>query len=406
MSKELASIKGQFPSLRDGGVVYLDTAATAQMPDRVLDRLVGFETSGRGNVHDGGHRLAQRAFDQYEAARGSVARFLGVCANDEIVFSYGATGAINLACFTLGRLFVPGDEIVLSVLEHHSNIVPWQRLAQERGLVLRFIPATPEGRLDLSFLGDLVTRRCRLVAVTHCSNVTGAVTQLAPIVSAARAVGALVLVDGAQRVPHGPVDIPALGVDLYAFSGHKAYGPTGIGVLWARREVLADLEPFMSGGQMIENVTLENATFLPPPQRFEAGTPPIAQAIGLGAALDWMLGLDWSVQREREAELTEALLDGLDRLPGVRPIGPRTLVLRQGVVSFTAEGICDETLCRELDRRGVAVRSGHLCAQPAMSALGVASVTRASLGCYSEAADVEAFLNALSEIIRERGRRA
>jgi len=242
--------------------------------------------------------------------------------------------------------------------------------------------------------------------VTHCSNVTGAVTQLAPIVSAARAVGALVLVDGAQRVPHGPVDIPALGVDLYAFSGHKAYGPTGIGVLWARREVLAGLEPFMSGGQMIENVTLENATFLPPPQRFEAGTPPIAQAIGLGAALDWMLGLDWSVQREREAELTEALLDGLDRLPGVRPIGPRTLVLRQGVVSFTAEGICDETLCRELDRRGVAVRSGHLCAQPAMSALGVASVTRASLGCYSEAADVEAFLNALSEIIRERGRRA
>ena len=287
-SFDAVALKREFPGLADPRLHYLDSAATAQMPDVVLDALRRFELEARANVHEGMHSRARAATDAYDQARGRVARFLNAGSNQEVVFTYGATSSINLLAHCFGGRLQPGEEILLSILEHHSNLVPWQRLAEWRGVVLRFLPMTPEGRLDLDRLDRELTSQCRLVALTHCSNVTGALTDVVRVVAAARAVGARVMLDGAQRAPHGPLDLRKLDVDFYAFSGHKAYGPTGIGVLWGRRELLEAMPPFMTGGQMIEEVTLTRAAFRAPPRRFEAGTPPIAAAVGLGAALDWM----------------------------------------------------------------------------------------------------------------------
>ena len=294
----------------------------------------------------------------------------------------------------------PGDEILLSMLEHHSNLVPWQMLAERRGVVLRFLPMTPDGRLDLNWLETELTDRCRLVAITHCSNVTGAMTDVKRVVTAARAVGAKVMLDGAQRAPHGPLDLRKLGVDFYVFSGHKTYGPTGIGVLWGRRELLDAMPPFMTGGQMIQEVTLTNATFRPPPRRFEAGTPPIAAAVGLGAALDWMQALDWRAIQDHELRLTRHLLDGLASIAGVRVLGPLDTRDRRGVVSFSVERFSAEDICRHLDTHGVALRGGHHCAQPLVRAFGVAGAARASLAPYSQKADVDALLNGLEDLVR------
>jgi cysteine desulfurase/selenocysteine lyase len=244
------------------------------------------------------------------------------CPEEEVVFTSGTTSAINLLAHSFGALLAPGDEVMLSALEHHSNLVPWQPLAMRRGVVLRFLPMTPDGRLDLEALASELTERCRLVALTHCSNVTGAVTDVARVVQAAHEIGAKIMLDGAQRAPHGPLDVRALDVDFYVFSGHKTYRPTGIGVLWGRRELLEAMPPFMTGGQMIEEVTLSGATFRSPPRRFEAGTPPIGPAIGLGAAIEWMATLDWHPARTHELRLTRRLIDGLIALPGVRLYGP------------------------------------------------------------------------------------
>src|SRR3990172_9400658 len=267
---DAAALKREFPSLADPSLHYLDNAATAQMPTVVLEALRRFELEARANVHEGLHRLARAATDAYNEARGRVARFLRANSPQEIVFTYGATSAINLLAHCYGARLEPGDEILLSVLEHHSNLVPWQRLAAERGVVLRFLPMTPDGRLDLAWLDSELTRRCRLVALTHCSNVTGALTDVARVVAAARAVGAKVMLDGAQPPPHGPLDVRKLDVDFYAFSGHKTYGPTGIGVMWGRRELLESMPPFMTGGPMIEEGTPEKGAFPPPPRRLEA----------------------------------------------------------------------------------------------------------------------------------------
>ena len=275
-----AALKREFPGLADPRLHYLDNAATAQVPEIVLDALRRFEVEARANVHEGLHRRAQAATAAYDQARASVARFLHAGSDQEVVFTYGTTSSINLLAYSFGDLLKPGDEIVLSILEHHSNLVPWQRLAKRRGVVLRFLPMTPDGRLDLDWLESEVTERCRLIALTHCSNVTGALTDVARVVAAARAVGAKVLLDGAQRAPHGPIDLRKLDVDFYAFSGHKTYGPTGIGILWGRRELLAAMPPFLTGGQMIEEVTAVNATFRLPPRRFEAGTPPSLKQSG------------------------------------------------------------------------------------------------------------------------------
>jgi cysteine desulfurase/selenocysteine lyase len=402
---DAAAFKAQFPALCDPSLSYLDNAATSQLPQHVLDRLNGFETRERANVHGGVHRLARAALAAYEGARATLARYINAQRPEEVVFTYGATSSINLAAHSFGELLQHGDEVVLSVLEHHSNLLPWQQLAKRRGVVLRFIPVTPEGRMDLGQLDRLVTQKCRLVAVTHCSNVTGTLTDVAPIVQAARAVGARVLLDGAQRVPHGPIDVQALGVDFYALSGHKMFAPTGIGALWARLELLEAMPPFMVGGQMIREVTLEDSSFADPPRKFEAGTPPIeagtppiAGAIGLGAAAAWLGRQDWPAITANELRLTGRMLDGLARTPGARLVGPPGLDQRRGVVSFQLEGHDTETICRLMDRHGVALRSGHHCAQPLLRALGIDSTARASLAPYNTDEDVDAFLTVLDQV--------
>jgi cysteine desulfurase/selenocysteine lyase len=403
---DAAALKRDFPSLATASLHYLDNAATAQMPSVVLEALRRFELEARANVHEGLHRLARAATDAYNEARTRVARFLHANSPEEVVFTYGTTSAINLLAQCYGTLLKPGDEVLLSVLEHHSNLVPWQRLAAERGVVLRFLPMTPDGRLDLAWLDSELTQRCRLVALTHCSNVTGAVTDVAPIVAAARAVGARVMLDGAQRAPHGTLDVRKLDVDFYAFSGHKTYGPTGIGVLWGRREQLETMPPFMTGGQMIEEVTLEEATFRRPPRRFEAGTPPIAGAVGLGAALDWMQTLDWHAIRAHELRLTRRLLDGLASIEGIRVLGPLDTHDRRGVVSFAVENISAEEVCRSLDTRGVALRGGYHCAQPLVRAFAVDGAARASLAPYSVDEDVDVLLAGLEELVGVRSAHA
>jgi cysteine desulfurase/selenocysteine lyase len=399
---DAAALKREFPSLADPSLHYLDNAATAQMPTVVLEALHRFELQARANVHEGLHRLARAATDAYNEARGRVARFLHAYSSDEVVFTYGATSAINLLAHSFGARLERGDEVLLSLLEHHSNLVPWQRLAERRGIVLRFLPMTADGRLDLAWLDSELTPRCRLVALTHCSNVTGALTDVATLVTAARAVGAKVMLDGAQRAPHGTLDVRKLGVDFYAFSGHKAYGPTGIGVLWGRRELLESMPPFMTGGQMIEEVTLENATFRRPPRRFEAGTPPIAGAIGLGVALDWMHALDWQAIQLHELRLTRRLLEGLASIAGVRVLGPLDMHDRRGVVSFSVEGFSAEEVCRALDGRGVALRGGYHCAQPLVHAFGVDGAARASLAPYTLDDDIDALLAGLEELVGTR----
>jgi cysteine desulfurase/selenocysteine lyase len=395
------ALKAVFPGLADPTLHYLDNAATAQMPEIVLDTLRRFEIEARANVHVSVHRRARAATEALSEARGRVARFLGARSPDEVVFTYGTTSSINLLAHALGATLDPGDEILLSILEHHSNLVPWQQLAARRGLVLRFLPMTPEGRLDLDRLDAVLSRRCRLVAVTHCSNVTGAITDVGRIVPAARAAGAKILLDGAQQAPHGPFDLGRLDVDFYAFSGHKAFGPTGIGVLWGRRELLEALPPFLVGGQMIEEVTLAGATFRAPPRRFEAGTPPIAAAIGLGAALNWMQSFDWHAIRAHEARLTRRLLDGLASIQGVRVLGPTDTLDRRGVISFCLPPFTADEICRRLDGDGVALRGGHHCAQPLVRAFGVDGAARASLAPYSLDSDIEALLAGLDRLVRE-----
>jgi cysteine desulfurase/selenocysteine lyase len=405
-SFDAAALKREFPSLADPSLHYLDSAATAQMPAVVLEELHRFELLARANVHEGLHRLARAATDAYGEARRRVARFLHAYSSEEVVFTYGATSAINLLAHSFGARLGPGDEVLLSVLEHHSNLVPWQQLAERRGIALRFLPMTSDGRLDLAGLDAELSPRCRLIALTHCSNVTGAITDVASVVAAARAIGACVMLDGAQRAPHGPLDVRKLGVDFYAFSGHKTYGPTGIGVLWGRRELLDGMPPFMTGGQMIDEVTLEKATFRPPPRRFEAGTPPIAGAIGLGAALDWMHSLDWRAIQAHELRLTRRLLDGLAAMPGVRVLGPLDTHDRRGVVSFSVEGLSAAQVCRSLDTRGVALRGGYHCAQPLLRAFDVDGAARASLAPYSADDDIDVLLAGLEDLVTTRPKRS
>lgn len=398
MSFDPAAIRAEFPIFASPGAEnlhYLDNAATSQMPRAVLDAIIRFETTSRANVLRGVHRLAEAATEAYDEARRRVARYINA-QTEEIVFTSGATGALNLAAHSFGELLAAGDEVVISGIEHHSNLIPWQMLRDRRGVVLKVLPVTDDGRLDLAALDSTVTRRCKLIAVTHASNVSGAVTDVAPIVAAARSVGAKVLLDGAQRVPHGPVDLAALGIDFYAFSGHKMFGPTGIGVLWARRELLEAMPPFLGGGEMIRTVTLEKATWADVPHKFEAGTPPIAQAIGLGAAVEWLMHLDWPAVTAHELRLTQRVLDGLSTVRGARVIGPAGLQGRVPVVSFTLDGAHPHDICQILDSHGVALRGGHHCAQPFMERLGVAGTTRASLALYNSAADVDALVSGLA----------
>ena len=406
MSLDVAALRAHFPILsrqvRGHALRYLDNAATAQVPAAVLDAVRAHDAMHRANVHRGVHKLAEEATQAYEASRAALAGWLGV-GSDEIVFTSGATAALNLVAQSWTRRLVPGDEILLTELEHHSNIVPWQFAAERQGLVIRAIPVTDEGRLDLDALPRLTGPRTRLIAATHVSNVTGAVSDVAALGAAARACGAKLLLDGSQRAPHGPLDLPALGADFYVLTGHKLYGPSGIGALWARREILADMPPFLGGGEMIRRVTLQGSTYADPPRRFEAGTPPIAQAVGLGAALGFLAALDWSDIAAHEAALTQRLLDGLAADRRIRVLGPLGLQGRLGVVSFDMDGAHPHDICQILDARGVACRGGHHCAQPLMDRFDLPGTTRASIGIYNDAADIDALLDGLGEAARRLG---
>lgn len=388
------SLRRHFPILADG-ISYLDSAASAQMPDVVLDRLRVFETRERANVKRGVHRLAEAATEAYAKARAQVANYVGG-KPDEVVFTGGTTGAINLVAHSFGALLKSGDEILLSGLEHHANLVPWQMLAARTGIDLRFLPVTDEGRIDVSALPEMVGPRTRLVALAHVSNVTGAVLDPSPVIAAARSVGARVLLDGAQRVPHGPVDVGALGVDFYALSGHKLFAPHGVGALWARAELLDAMPPFMGGGEMIARVELAGSTWAKAPAKFEAGTPPIGPAIGLGAACEWLSSLNWAEIAANESRLAQRLLDGLGATPGIRILGPLGLQGRAPVISFDLAGAHPHDICQIMDGHGVALRGGHHCAQPLHTRFDLAGTTRASLALYSDDADIDKFFAGLA----------
>jgi len=395
MSFDVAAVRRQFPILFeiiDGRPVhYLDNGASAQTPLAVLDAVRSYETTGRANVLRGVHRLAERATELYENARADVARFLGVQPM-EIVFTGGCTAAINLVAHSYGQLLKRGDRVLISELEHHSNIVPWQLLRQRSGVELDMLPLTPDGQIDLDALPRMLTSETRLISLAHVSNVTGALLDVRKVVDAAKTVGAKVMLDGAQRAPHGPLDLRALGIDFYVFAGHKAYGPNGIGVLWARPELLDAMPPFMGGGSMIGRVTLAETTWAPAPRRFEAGTPAIGPAIGLGASCNWMAALDWTAAHDHEMGLVQRLLDGLQRVDGTRILGPASLQNRYPVVSFMLDGVHPHDVAQTLDSFGVAVRAGHHCAQPLMDRFDLDGTTRVSIAPYNDNADIDALL--------------
>jgi cysteine desulfurase / selenocysteine lyase len=405
-------IKKDFPILSRtvrGGrpLVYLASGATSQKPLRVLDAEREFYERHNAAVHRGAHLLAEESTDAFEGARATVASFVGAVPG-EIVFTKNATEAINLVAYAMSNAATagpeaerfavgPGDEIVVSEMEHHANLVPWQELCRRTGATLRWFGLTDDGRLDLDALDTLVNERTRLVAVTHQSNVLGTVPPVEAIVARARQVGALVLLDSAQAVPHQPVDVVELGVDFLAFAGHKMLGPTGIGVLWGRRELLETMPPFITGGSMIEVVRMEGTTFKPPPQRFEAGSPMTAQAVGLAAACDYLTDLGMDRVHDHERVLTGYALERLAEIDGVQIIGPPTTEARGGTVSFTVEDIHPHDVGQVLDELGVAVRVGHHCAWPICRRYGIPATTRASFYVHNSLADVDALADAVRQ---------
>lgn len=412
---ELAAVRADFPLLRrtvrgGGPLVYLDSAATSQKPDVVIDAELDFYTERNAAVHRGAHQLAEEATDAYEAARADVASLVGA-RPDEIVWTANATAAINLVAYamsnaTAGRggaaarrfALAPGDEIVVTEAEHHANLVPWQELAARTGATLRWIGVGDDGRLRTDELATVVTERTKVLAFAHVSNVTGAVADVPPFVARAREVGALTVLDACQSVPHLPVDLGALGVDFAAFSGHKMYGPTGVGALYGRRELLEAMPPFLTGGSMVEVVTMESTTFAPPPQRFEAGSMMVAQAVGAGAAARYLRELGMAAVAEHEGEMARLLLDAVAAVPGVRLVGPPDARDRVAVVSFVVDGVHAHDVGQVLDDAGVAVRVGHHCAQPLHRRFGVAATSRASAGVYTTAEEVAAFGAALATV--------
>jgi cysteine desulfurase/selenocysteine lyase len=400
---DIAGLRAEFPILGEringAPLHYLDNGATSQTPTAVLDAVATHETAARANVLRGVHTLAERATEAFENARKDVACYVGAPDADELIFTGGTTSGINLVANAYGALLSEGDEIVISMLEHHSNIVPWQLLRERRGIVLNTLPATEDGRIDLDHLAETVTEKTRLIAMTHVSNVTGAVTDVARIVDAAGAVGAKVLLDGAQAVPHGPIDVAALGIDFYAFSGHKMFAPNGIGGLWAKRELLDQMPPFMGGGEMIRSVTMEKTSYAPPPHKFEAGTPPIAQAVGLAAAARWAMALDDGAVTAHVNRLMGRILEGLGARDAICIIGPEGLQGRAPVISFDIDNVHPHDVCTILDSHGVALRGGHHCAQPLMDHFDLAGTTRASLACYNDDADVDALLAGIDDAI-------
>ena len=399
---DVTKVREDFPILSrrladDKPLIYLDSANTSQKPASVIAAIDDHYRMHNANVARAMHQLGAEASAAFENARDKVAAFIGASRRDEVVFTKNASEALNLVARVLGDAgrVGPGDDVVITEMEHHSNIVPWQLLTQRTGATLKWFGVTDEGRLDLSNIDNLISERTKVVAVTWVSNMLGTVNPLDQVIAKAHSVGALVVVDGSQAVPQLPVDMAALGADFVAFTGHKMLGPTGIGVLWGRYDLLAALPPFLGGGEMIETVTMERSTYAAPPSRFEAGTPPIAQAVGLGAAVDYLSALGMHNVAEHEREITAYALDRLQEIGGLTVVGPKEAVMRGGAISFTLDGVHPHDVSQLLDSQGVAVRAGHHCAKPAHLRFGVQSTTRASFYLYTAHEEIDALVEAL-----------
>jgi cysteine desulfurase/selenocysteine lyase len=408
MALDVVAIRRDFPiflrTIRDRKkLIYLDSGATSQKPQSVIDAEVDFYRFHNAAAHRGAHQLAEEATELFEDSRQVVASFLGATAN-EIVFTKSATESLNLLAYAFsnaepGSRFAIGPEhsIVVSEMEHHANLIPWQQLAKRSGAELTWFGVTPDGRLDQSNIDSLITKKTKIVAITQQSNVLGTINDLSAIISKAHAVGAIVIVDACQSIPHLPVDVKELGADFLTFSGHKALGPTGVGVLWGRYDLLNDLPPFLFGGSMIENVTMTDATWAEAPRKFEAGVPNMAQVIGLAAGLKYLQTIGLKAIHDHEKDLTSYLLSELGKIEGLVVVGPKDPDLRGGTVSFTVNGIHPHDLGQYLDSLGIAVRTGHHCAWPLTRALGVPATTRASLYLYNDRADLDALVNGIKD---------
>jgi cysteine desulfurase/selenocysteine lyase len=404
MAFNVANVRKDFPiferTIRDGKkLVYLDSGATSQKPLSVIEAESDFYKFHNAAVHRGAHQLAEEATDAYEGARLKVAQFIGA-REEQIVFTKGATESLNLVAYAMGNA-EPGtrfaltskDKIVVTEMEHHANLIPWQQLAGRTGAQLSWFEVTPDGRLDLSNINSVITENTKVVALTHQSNVLGTINPLAAIVARAHEVGAVVVLDACQSAPHMPIDVKELDVDFLVFSGHKALGPTGVGVLWS--SVLDDLPPFLYGGSMIETVTMTTATWAPAPRKFEAGVPNMAQAVGLGAALDYLTNIGMINVHDHEVSLTQYLIEKLQQVPELKIVGPTNIDARGGTVSFTVGEIHPHDLGQYVDSQGVAVRTGHHCAWPLTRKLGVPATTRASLYLYNDESDCDALFDAI-----------
>ncbi len=406
MSFNAIEIAKDFPilsrTLRDGKrLVYLDSGATSQKPISVIEAESDFYRLHNAAVHRGAHQLAEEATDAYEGAREIVAKFINA-EIDEIVFTKSATESLNLVSYSMGNALVgnrfhlsAGDSIVVTEMEHHANLIPWQQLAARTGATLTWLSVTPEGRLDLSNLNEVISEKTKVVALTHQSNVLGIINPLEEIVKRAHEVGAVVVLDACQSVPHMPIDVKLLNIDFLAFSGHKAVGPTGVGIFWGRAELLADLPPFLTGGSMIENVTMTSATWAQAPKKFEAGVPNMAQAVGLGAALTYLSKIGMQKIHDHEIGLTSNLLGKLSEISTLKVVGPTSTQMRGGTVSFTLGDIHPHDLGQFLDNQGIAVRTGHHCAWPLTRKLGVPATTRASLYLYNTEQDIDALIEGI-----------
>jgi cysteine desulfurase/selenocysteine lyase len=400
---DIDKIRADFPILsrqvNGKPLVYLDSAASAQKPNQVIEALVSAYQDTYSNVHRGLHFLSEASTDAYESVRGKVARFIGAASGDEIVLTAGATMSLNLIAQSLAApRLQAGDEILISIAEHHANIVPWQMVAEKTGAIVRAFPMEDDGSFRMGALTDMITTRTRIIAIPHVSNVLGTVFPVADIAKHARSAGALLVVDGCQGVVHMPVDVQALGADFYVFSAHKLYGPNGVGVLWGRGDILADMPPFLGGGDMIDRVTIARTTYADPPQRFEAGTPAIAETIALGAAIDYVSQIGMDNIRAHEQDILAYAHQRLSAVEGLRLIG--TAAGKSGVVSFTMDSAHPHDISTIIDNDGVAIRAGHHCAQPLMDFLDVPSTARASVGVYTTKQEFDVLATALEKVNR------
>jgi cysteine desulfurase/selenocysteine lyase len=412
MGFDVEAVRKDFPILsrevHGVPLVYLDSANTSQKPQVVLDTLVDFYSRHNANVARAVHTLGSEATNAFETARDKVAAFINAPSRDEVIFTKNSSEALNLVAYTISNATTtpgaerfrigPGDEIVVTEMEHHSNIVPWQLLAQRTGATFRWLPIDEDGRLVGSSIDDVINERTKIVAFVHQSNALGTVNPVTRIVARAHAVGALTVVDASQSAPHLPLDVQALGADFVAFTGHKMYGPSGVGVLWGRYELLAELPPFLGGGEMIETVDMTGTTFAAPPHRFEAGTPMIAEAVGLGAAIDYLSELGMADVAAHEHALVEYALPRLAAVDGVRIIGPSDAVDRGATIAFTLAGVHPHDVAQLLDERGIAVRAGHHCARPVCVRYGIPATTRASFGVYTTFDEVDALIAGVQKV--------